>query len=76
MNKIEIIKLLEERIKSCNKQLQQARHGFLDKLYNEGFRCRLDELILLHQMIENQSFMESCKKLNIKYEDVNFYAKE
>lgn len=72
MNREEIINLLIKRIYSCHEQLTSARNKpGMSKLYIEGLRCRLDELILLYHLIRNISFVEACKELNIDYNDVN-----
>ena len=72
MNKKEMIKLIEKRIKSCYRDLLYAKSiRSHRRSYIEGFRCRLDELILLYQIIENISFIDACKKLKVKYEDVD-----
>ncbi len=71
MNKKKIMKLLKENISSCHKQLLDARSENFPELYIEGFRCRLDELLLLYHLIENKSFVDACKDLKINYRDVN-----
>ena len=73
MNKIKMMDLLVSRIKSCYEQLLIAKNNLYSrKIYIEGFRCRLDELLLYHQKVNGISFTESCKELKIKYEDLNF----
>lgn len=77
MNREEIINLLIKQIKSCHEQLTSARNRTpINKLYIEGFRCRLDELILLYHLIRNISFVEACKELNIDYMDVSVELKD
>ncbi len=69
---MDMIELLRERIKSCHEQLMSARQvRDFPKEYIEGFRCRLDELLLLWHLHHDISFIESCKDLGIKYVDVN-----
>ena len=75
MNKKEIMKLLEGRIESCFQQLLEARNNKYMEKYIEGFRCRLDELLLLYQTIEDKSFIDVCKDFEINYEYMN-YQKE
>ncbi len=72
MNKIKMMDLLIDRIKHCHKQLQQSRaHPPAKVLFIEGFRCRLDEMILYYHLVRGVSFCEACKELDINYEDVN-----
>ena len=72
MNKIQIMSRLTTRIQSCYEQLMSARaNRYMDEIYVEGFRCRLDELILLYHLIRNISFCEACQELGITYSDVN-----
>ena len=72
MEKCEIINLLKSRIKSCYENLQFAKDqkGYR-KDWTEGFRCRVDELILMYQEIQGISFVDACKELNINYQDIN-----
>lgn len=69
----ELMDLLFERIKSCYESLLFAKD--VDKykraFYKEGFRCRLDELILYYHLVKGISFVEACKELNINYEDLD-----
>ncbi len=57
-----VIELLRNRIKSCHIQLMDGKRvkGF-PKEYVEGFRCRLDELLLLWHLQHDISFVEACK---------------
>ncbi|KKM60212.1 hypothetical protein LCGC14_1544190 [marine sediment metagenome] len=71
MNKKEVMKLLKSRIESCYDSLLNSRAEIFPELYIEGFRCRLDELLLLHHLIEGKTFVETCNELGIKYQDVN-----
>jgi len=68
----QIIKLLKERIKSCHKDLMFAKN---QKRYRkdwiEGFRSRLDELLLIWHELHNISFIDSCEEFNINYKDVD-----
>ncbi|KKN67000.1 hypothetical protein LCGC14_0465540 [marine sediment metagenome] len=72
MNKEEIINLLKSRIKTCYRDLLFARSqkGYR-KDWIEGFRSRLDELILVYHQIYDISFVDACEELNINYKDVN-----
>jgi len=77
MNRVKMMDLLIDRIKSCYSQLLSARsERYTDKLYVEGFRCRLDELILYYHLVRNISFIEACKELEINYKDVNVEVSE
>lgn len=71
MKEEEIITFLEQRIKSCHKDLlfAKSQKGYR-KDWIEGFRCRLDELILLYHEILDMNFYEACEELGIKREDV------
>lgn len=73
MNRIDIMDRLLDRIKSCNKDLIWAKSIKKNPIYIENFRSRLDELILfyVHIISREISFMDACKELGIKYEDVN-----
>lgn len=72
MNKVRMMDLLIDRIKHCHKQLMDARNTrYMDSVYIEGFRCRLDELILYYHLVRNISFCEACRELEINYKDVN-----
>lgn len=72
MNETQIMCRLTTRIQSCYEQLMEAKASrYMDKIYVEGFRCRLDELILLYHLIMNISFCEACQELGIIYSDVN-----
>lgn len=71
MNEKDIMNRLDDRIMSCHASLINARQSRMHGLYIEGMRCRLDELILLYHIIKNITFIEACKELNIRYEDVN-----
>ena len=72
----QILKRMKQRIASCYDDLLESRIRKLPKLYIEGFRCRLDELLLLYHLIEDITFVEACKSLGIKYEDVNIQDPE
>lgn len=63
--------LLKHRIKTCYHNLLIAKSEKYSELYIEGFRSRLDELLLLYHLTKKITFIEACKELNIKYEDVN-----
>lgn len=69
MNKKEIISMLSNRIFSCHKDLLYSRN--VKNPYAEGFRTRLDELLLMWHQIHNISFIDACKEFDIKYEDVD-----
>jgi len=69
MNKKELMKMLKEKIDSCYRQLQDARR--LKSPYVEGFRCRLDELLLFYSHAEHKSFMGVCEEFKIDYKDVD-----
>lgn len=71
MNKKEIMKMLCSRIGSCLGSLISAREENFSKIHIEGFRCRLDELILVYQIIRHISFLEACEELGVNYKDVN-----
>ncbi len=72
MTKIKMMDLLIDRIKSCYEQLMGARYNrYMHKIYIEGFRCRLDELILYYHLVRDISFIEACKELKINYKDVS-----
>ncbi len=77
MEKEDIIRLLKERIKSCYKDLLFARSqkGYR-KDWIEGFRSRLDELILVYHEIYNIDFVNACEELGVKYQDVNTEEEE
>ena len=74
MNKKEIIDRIRERIDTCYKDLLFAKNQ-TGKRYRtdfiEGFRSRLDELILLWDEINGTNFMYSCKELGINYKEVS-----
>lgn len=73
MNKVKMMDLLIDRIKSCHEQFLVAKNNQYPRtVYIEGFRCRLDELILFYHTIRDISFVEACKELEIEYEDLNF----
>lgn len=72
MNETQIMSRLTTRIQSCYEQLMEAKaNRYTDKIYVEGFRCRLDELILLYHLIMDIYFCEACQELGILYSDVN-----
>ena len=71
MNKKKMMKLLRGRIDSCYIQLLSSRIGKHPELYVEGFRCRLDELLLFYHLVEGKTFMEVCEELGVKYSDVD-----
>lgn len=66
-----ILKRMKYRIASCYDELLESRKRNFPKIYIEGFRCRLDELLLLYQLIEDITFVEACNNLGVKYQDVN-----
>ncbi len=73
MNKKEIMKMLKARIKNCYGDLIYFRRQRpKDKLHTEGFRSRLDELLLTYHTIEGISFVEACKDCGVEYECVDF----
>lgn len=73
MNKIKMMDLLIGRIKSCYEEFLVAKiQRYPKTVYIEGYRCRLDELILYYHIIRNISFVEACKELDIEYEKLNF----
>lgn len=72
MNKKEIMKLLKKRIEICYHDLLSARQNKFKAIYIEGFRSRLDELILMYHLIEDISFVEACKELGINYKEINW----
>ena len=77
MKKIKMMERLIDRIKSCHKQLMSAKaNRYIDKIYVEGFRCRLDELILYYMLVRDVSFCEACKELDINYNDVDVSGDE
>lgn len=63
--------MLKDRINSCYRDLLFSRNKKYMKAYIEGFRSRLDELILMYHCIENISFIDACEKLEVNYQDVN-----
>ena len=71
MDKKEILELLEGSINRCYLQLKSARSqkGFRED-WIEGFRSRLDELLLLWHQIHNISFVKSCEFFKIDYKEV------
>ena len=72
MNKIKMMDLLIDRIKHCHKQLMSSKNNmFSNDKFTEGFRCRLDELILYYHLVRGISFCEACKELEIPYKHVN-----
>ena len=72
MDSLNMLNLLGSRIKYCHKQLLNSRaHPPAKVLFIEGFRCRLDEMILYYHLVRDISFCEACKELDINYEDVN-----
>ena len=66
-----IIERIIERVLSCYLDLKLARNVSCCPIYIEGFRCRLDELLLLYSNSMNISFIEACSELEVKYRDVN-----
>ncbi len=70
--KSEPIKLLKERIKICHKDLlfAKSQKGYR-KDWIEGFRSRLDELLLVWHELHNISFIDACKEFGIRYHDVD-----
>ena len=67
-----IVKLIRERIRVCYADLLFAKsQSKYRKDYIEGFRNRLDELILIWHEIHNISFVDACKELNVEYKDVD-----
>lgn len=76
MNKKDIMTMLKQRIGTCYEDLLYARSHKFKELYIEGFRNRLDELILMYHRIQNISFMEACKKLLVNYKDVDSKSRE
>ncbi len=72
MNKKEIIKYLEKRIAECYQDLLSSRSKKYMQVFAEGYRSRLDELLLTYHQIKNISFLECCKELGIKYKDVDY----
>lgn len=72
MNKKEIVYMIGERIQTCYKELLFARNqkGYR-KDWIEGFRSRLDELLLVYHKIYNISFIDACERLGIRYEDMD-----
>ena len=71
-NKKEILKYLKDRINSCYRDFKQSQTNKFRKKYVEGFRSRLDELILTYQHIEEISFVNACKELKINYEEIQY----
>ena len=69
--RFQIIKRMKQRIASCYDSLLKSRAKNFPELYTEGFRCRLDELLLLYHLTEDITLVEACRNLGIKYEDVN-----
>ncbi len=67
----EIMDWLKNRIQTCYESLKSSRTERFSELHIEGFRSRLDELILFYQQINGISFIDACKKLNINYEEVD-----
>ncbi len=67
----EFYKLLEENIKRNYESLLYTRgmHNH-NEIWAEGFRNRVDELILIWHIIKDISFVDACKELNIKYQDL------
>lgn len=72
MKSKEIIELLEGQINRGYNDLLFARsqRGYR-KDWLEGFRSRLDELLLLWHIIHDISFIEACKEFGIDYQEVN-----
>ncbi len=71
------MELLIRRIHRCYKQLLKSRaHPPERGIFIEGYRCRLDELLLYYSSIRGISFCEVCKELNIPYADVNVLTDE
>jgi len=68
----ELAKLIKSRIKTCHGDLLFSRdlEGYR-KDWIEGFRSRLDELILIWHEIYGIDFITACKELGINYKDVN-----
>jgi len=71
MEKKDIMMMLRQRIRSCYGDLLFARQEKYKEFYIEGFRSRLDELILMYHLIKGISFVEACKDLSINYKDVD-----
>lgn len=71
MNKKEIMRMLIERILSCYDSLLFSRDNGSSKLRIEGFRSRLDELLLMYHIIKGISFIEGCKILRVNYKDLD-----
>lgn len=71
MNKKEIVEMVEQKISSCRDSLTTARTENFPKLYIEGFRSRLDELILLYQQIKDVSFNQACFMLGVNKMEIS-----
>ena len=72
MDKKEIIKYLKKRIESCYRSLLESVDNKFMKKYIEGYRSRLDELILVYQHIKDISFVDACKELEVEYSDLDY----
>lgn len=71
MNRIQILKRLDERIWSCYMDLKLCRMRHNDKSTIECFRNRLDELLLFYSYVNEITFVKSCEYFGIKYEEVD-----
>ncbi len=72
MEKETITKLLRSRIKSNYRDLLFTRNNLAKrKDWIEGYRSRLDELLLLWHEIHDISFIQACDEFEIKYKDVD-----
>ncbi len=77
MKKRDIITLLEQRINTCYKDLIFTRKKLPEKIdWIEGFRSRLDELLLIWHELHNISFVDACKEFGIKYQDIDIQENE
>ena len=70
--KQDILDYLVRSIRRCHKDLREARGNWAQQDYIEGFRCRLDELLLMFEHVYEISFVEACKRFEIPYEEVNW----
>lgn len=72
VKKSEIIDFIAFRIKSAYNDLQFAKRNVPNRQdWIEGFRCRIDELLLIWHEIHNISFVDACKEFKIDYKEVN-----
>ncbi len=68
----QIIELLKSRIKSNYRDLLFMKNNLKEREdWIEGFRSRLDELLLLWHEIHDISFTDACQEFGVNYEDVN-----